>query len=143
MIKNYPKIKFSKRFRETNNILLSLSFKKKKKSSHNKRLHFISSSIASLFHFQRVLFVFFSSWSQTVPADTEKKEKKMKKKENKYSEKKIILILYTVLLSAPREIFSIIVSRNNPLTRKIRADDKAFLLSGSEKLPGVPSVFPR
>lgn len=143
MIKNYPKIKFSKRFRETNNILLSLSFKKKNKSSHNKRLHFISSSIASLFHFQRVLFFFFSSWSQTVPADTEKKEKKMKKKENKYSEKKIILILYTVLLSAPREIFSIIVSRNNPLTRKIRADDKAFLLSGSEKLPGVPSVFPR
>lgn len=30
------------------------------------------------------------------------------------------------------EIFSIIVSRNNPLTRKIRADDKAFLLSGRE-----------
>lgn len=79
MIKNYPKIKFSKRFRETNNILLSLSFKKKK-SSHNKRLHFISSSIASLFHFQRVLFFFFSSWSQTVPADTEKKEKKNEKK---------------------------------------------------------------
>lgn len=30
------------------------------------------------------------------------------------------------------EIFSIIVSRNNPLTRKIREDDKAFLLSGRE-----------
>lgn len=144
MIKNYPKIKFSKRFRETNNILLSLSFKKKNKSSHNKRLHFISSSIASLFHFQRVLFVFlFILISNSASRHGKKGKKKMKKKENKYSEKKIILILYTVLLSAPREIFSIIVSRNNPLTRKIRADDKAFLLSGSEKLPGVPSVFPR
>lgn len=142
MIKNYPKIKFSKRFRETNNILLSLSFKKKK-SSHNKRLHFISSSIASLFHFQRVLFVFLFILISNSASRHGKKGKKMKKKENKYSEKKIILILYTVLLSAPREIFSIIVSRNNPLTRKIRADDKAFLLSGSEKLPGVPSVFPR
>lgn len=143
MIKNYPKIKFSKRFRETNNILLSLSFKKKKNLLIINDYTLFHPLSPRYFTFNAYFLFFFSSWSQTVPADTEKKEKKMKKKENKYSEKKIILILYTVLLSAPREIFSIIVSRNNPLTRKIRADDKAFLLSGSEKLPGVPSVFPR
>lgn len=39
------------------------------------------------------------------------------------------------------EIFSIIVARNNPLTRKIRADDKAFLLSGREKLPSEVPPF--
>lgn len=143
MIKNYPKIKFSKRFRETNNILLSLSFKKKKNLLIINDYTLFHPLSPRYFTFNAYFFFSFHPDLKQCQQTRKKRKKKMKKKENKYSEKKIILILYTVLLSAPREIFSIIVSRNNPLTRKIRADDKAFLLSGSEKLPGVPSVFPR
>ena len=127
---------------------MSLNFKKKKKKSSRINdytlFHPLSPRYFIFNAYFFFLFFFFNikQSQQTRKKKKKKKKGKKKKQENKYSGKKIILILYAVLLSAPREIFSIIVSRNNPLTRKIRADDKAFLLSGSEKLPGVPFALP-